>query len=249
MDEGFTEYAGSEVMNELLPGSQKGRVHSEATAAYLRLAKSPEHEPMSVEADHFATNRGFSGTAYSKGEFFLDQLGAVIGDSTLHRGLRRFFKVCGFKHPTPIDVQRVMEKQSGLELGWYFNEWINTTRELDYAVKGVMQRGDSTTITLERKGLMLMPADVVVQGVEGEIELFHIPLSLMLGARSEQPGGHGWSVLPPWQWTNPTYSFTIPVPMSRIQRVELDPFGRLGDIDRTNDGMSISPGVQGVMER
>ncbi len=249
MDEGFTEYAGSEVMNELLPGSQKGRLHSAATEAYLRLAKSPEHEPMSVEADHFSTNRGFSGTAYSKGEFFLDQLGAVIGDSTLHRGLRRWFKVCGFKHPTPIDLQRVMEKQTGLELGWYFNEWINTTRELDYAVKGVSQRGDSTTVTLENKGGMLMPVDVVVQGAEGEIELFNIPLSLMLGARSEQPSDHAWTVLPAWQWTNPTYSFTIPVPLSRIQRIELDPFGRLGDIDRTNDGMSISPGVQGVMER
>ena len=71
----------------------------------------------------------------------------------------------------------------------------------------------------------------------------------MLGARKEQPDGHEWHTLPPWQWTDPTYSFTIPVPLARIQRIELDPFGRLGDVDRSNDGMSITPGTQGVMER
>lgn len=249
MDEGFSEYAGSKVMKELFPGNTKGRVHSDAMAAYLRLVASPHHEPMSLEADQFATNRAYSDNTYSKGEFFLDQLGAVIGDSTLQRGLRRYYTTCGFKHPRPIDVQRVMEKESGLQLAWYFNEWINTTRKLDYAVKGVMQHGDSTTVTLERKDLMLMPVDVVVQGAEGELELFHIPLSLMLGARKEQPDGHEWHTLPPWQWTDPTYSFTIPVPLARIQRIELDPFSRLGDVDRSNDGMSITPGTQGVMER
>lgn len=249
MDEGFAEYAGSQVMKELFPGSTKGRVHEEAMVAYLRLAASPAYEPMSLEADQFATNRAYSDNTYSKGEFFLDQLGAVIGDSTLHRGLRRYFKTCGFKHPRPIDVQRIMEKESGLQLAWYFNEWINTTRKLDYAIKGVMQHGDSTTVTLERKDLMLMPVDLAIQGDGGGSEFFHIPLSLMLGAREEQPGGHEWHTLPPWQWTDPTYSFTIPVPMRHIQRIELDPFGRLGDVDRSNNSMAISPNMQGVIER
>ena len=245
MDEGFTEYAGSEVMRHLFPNSGKGRVHAEALDAYLRLAASPDHEPMSVAADHCATNRGDSGTAYSKGEFFLDQLGAVIGDSTLHRGLRRYFKSCAFKHPGPVDVQRAMEKESGLQLGWYFDEWINTTRNLDHAVREVRLHNDSITVTLERKGLMLMPVDVAMQKQDGTVLLLNIPLSLMLGARVEQPGGREWHSLPPWQWTDPTYSFTLP--MAGIERIEVDPFGRQGDSDRTNDGISLPPGTQGVV--
>lgn len=249
LDEGFAEYAGSEVMRELFPSSAKGRVHGKALESYLQLATSGHHEPMTVEADHFLTNYGYSATAYGKGEFFLDQLGAVIGDSTLHRGLRRYFGCCAFKHPRPVDVQRVMEKESGLQLGWYFNEWINTTRTLDYAVKGVVQHGDSTTITLERKGDMLMPADVAVQGTDGGLRWFNIPLSLMLGARAEAPEGMAWTTLRPWPWTDPTYTFTIPVPLSGIQRIELDPMGRLGDSDRSNDGLSVTPGMQGTWGR
>ncbi len=249
MDEGFTEYAGSEVMEELFPGSQKGRVHGASVDACLGLAASTWHEPMSLHADHYRTNRGYGATAYSKGEFFLDQLGAVIGDSTLHRGLRRFYKDCGFKHPGPVDFRRSMEKESGLQLDWYFNEWINTTRELDYAVKGVVQRNDSTTITLVRKGEMLMPVDMAVQRTDGTVHLFNIPLSLMLGARREQPGGHDWTILSPWQWTDPLYTVTLPLAIAEIGTIILDPFDRLGDQDRSNDAMKLLPGTQGAVER
>ncbi|MBP9080855.1 MAG: M1 family metallopeptidase [Flavobacteriales bacterium] len=247
MDEGFTEYAGSEVMQALFPNNQQGRVHAEATEAYLRLAASDQHEPMSVEADHFATNRGYGATAYSKGEFFLDQLGAVIGDSTLQRGLRRYYKACAFKHPGPIDVQRAMEKESGLQLDWYFNQWINTTRKLDYAVKAVVQHGDSTTVTLERKGLMLMPVDVAVQRQDGTVHVLNIPLSLMLGARRESPDGKSWETLPPWPWTNPSYAFTLAMPMAAIERISLDPYTRQGDADRENDSTMLPEGTQGVL--
>lgn len=243
MDEGFDEYAGNEVMHHLLPNARKERLHTEARDTYLRMAANPERDPLSVEADHYETNRAYSDNAYSMGEFLLDQLGAVIGDSTLHRGLRRYFRTCAFKHPAPVDVQRAMEKESGLQLAWYFNEWINTTRPLDYAVKGVVQHYDSTVITLERKGRMLMPVDVAVQEQDGTRRFFNIPLSLMLGARKEQPQGQSWETLRPWPWTDPDYSFTIPLPLARIRQVELDPFGRSGDIDPANNRMEAAPGT------
>lgn len=248
MDEGFTEYAGAEVMRDLFPNSGKGRVHAEALEAYLRWAQDPGFEPMTLAADHFSTNRAYSNVAYGMGEVLLDQLGAVIGDSTLHRGLRRYFKSCGFKHPGPVDVQRAMEKESGLQLGWYFNEWISTTRTLDYAVKGVAPKGDSTVITLVNKGLMLMPVDVAVQDTADKASYFNIPLSLMLGARTEPLGGQTWTTLPPWQWTDPEYSFTIPVPMALLRQVDIDPFFRFGDVDRSNDSRDLGLGEQDRMD-
>ena len=246
MDEGFTEYASKEVMRVLFPAQGKGRVHEEALNAYLKLAASPDHEPMSLHADHFTTNHGYSTTAYSKGEFFLDQLGAVIGDATLHRGLRHLYRTCGFKHPEPVDVRRSMEKVSGLQLDWYFGEWINTTRVLDHAVKGVQQRNDSLVVTLERRGGMIMPVDVLISGRDGDSRYFHVPLSSTLGPRTEHPGGGVWNVLPAWNWTSPTYSFVVPGRVDRVKAVTLDPFGRQADADRSNDQVVIGDGVDGV---
>ncbi len=247
MDEGFTEYASSEVMRELFPGQQQGRVHADATEAYLQLAASDLHEPMSTHADHFRTNRGYGTTAYSKGEFFLDQLGAVIGDSMLHRGLLRYYNTCRFKHPEPIDVQRVMEKESGLQLDWYFDEWINTTRELDYAVSSVIGRNDSTFITLARKGEMIMPVDLAVVDIDGKTTLHHVPLSLMLGARREAPQGSPQIVQRPWIWTAPEYTLALAAPLSRLSAVVIDPNGRLADKDRSNDPIQLVPGTEGVV--
>jgi hypothetical protein len=86
---------------------------------------------------------------------------------------------------------------------------------------------------------------VLVQGTDGSRAFYHIPLSLELGARQEQPAGH-WQTLRPWRWTDPTYTFTIAVPIAKVQRVEIDPIGRLADVDRKNDGISIGPGTQGA---
>ena len=212
---------------------------------FEQMAEGANHEPMSVHADHFLTNNGYNSTAYSKGEFFLDQLGYVIGDSALHEGLLRYYAACRFKHPEPIDVQRSMEKQTGLQLDWYFDEWINTTRKIDYSVSGVMQRNDSTFITLERKGEMLMPVDVAVTDNKGGEQLFHIPLSLMLGAKPD--AAHEFTVLPAWQWTDPSYSFGLPVIMGAIDRITIDPLMRMADMDRTNDQLILAPGTQGVI--
>lgn len=249
IDEGFAEYAGSEVMRHLFPSLNETRAHAEARESYLRLAASDQHEPMSVEADHFNTNYGYSATAYSKGEFFLDQLGVVIGDSMVHKGLLRLFRECAFKHPGPVDVRRAMEKESGLQLAWYFNEWINTTRKLDYAVKSVLQHEGRTVVSLERKGLMLMPVDVMVQYADGTEIFLNIPLSLMLGGRQEGLMGKEWTTLPPWQWTDPTYSFALPGPLEGVRRIVLDPFERTGDQDAGNDILDLPPGVEGYMER
>lgn len=248
MDEGFTEYAGSEVMQHLF--DTKGDPHLDAYKGYFALAAEPEvHEPMSLHADHFTTNYAYGTTAYSKGEMFLHQLGTVIGDRTVHEGLKRYYEVCRFKHPEPVDVQRVMEKQSGLQLDWYFDQWINTTRRTDYAVTGLMQQRDTTHITLANKGLMLMPVDVRVTYRDGRGETFHVPLSLTLGAKPAGTEAYAFTTLAPWPWTHPNYTFALPVPMDRIAAIRLDPTTRVADEDRENDELVLPEGLQGLQLR
>jgi hypothetical protein len=180
---------------------------------------------------------------------FLHQLGAVIGDRTVHEGLKRYYEACRFKHPEPVDVQRVMEKQSGLQLDWYFDQWINTTRRTDYALTGVLQQHDSTFITLANKGLMLMPVDVRVTYRDGREETCHVPLSLMLGAKPAGTEAYAFTTLAPWPWTHPTYTFVLPVPMDRIAAIRLDPTTRVADEDRENDELVLPEGLQGLQLR
>jgi hypothetical protein len=238
MDEGFTSYATAEVKNYLydwkssLP--QDGSYRS-----YFSLVESGKEEPLSTHADHFSTNRAYGAGSYSKGAVFLSQLQYIIGKEAFDRGMKRYFKTWKFKHPTPNDLLRIMEKESGLELDWYWEYWVYTTKTIDYAVKSVISYGDSTYVTLERQGAMPMPVELQVELADGRKTMYYAPLVIM---RGEKPAGEILEsvLLPDWPWTHPTYTVALPLAADAIKSLEIDPSERMADIDRSDNQIAIS---------
>jgi hypothetical protein len=246
MDEGFTEYASSKVMQELFPRDEDP--HAGSIQGYRALVESGRHESPVIHADQFLTNRAYGSTAYSFGEMFVHQLGAVVGEKVLAEGLIRYYNTCRFKHPEPIDFERVMEKESGLELDWYFDEWINTTRTLDYAIRSVLSVNGDLRVEVERIGEQLMPVDVRVERRDGSSATYHIPLSLQRGAKEAGSEKLAFTVLAPWQWTDPGYVFTVPGPIASVKAIVLDPLNRTAEIDVTNNIVSFPDGVEGFLK-
>jgi hypothetical protein len=241
MDEGFTSYAETIVNNELavtggMPGAKvQANPFSGTYRGYRALANSGKEEPMSTHADHYNTNYAYSMDAYVKGSVFLSQLEYVIGKENLTKGLLRYFNTWKFKHPNPNDVIRVMEKQSGLELDWYKEDWVNTTNTIDYGVKSVDSTGrNAANVVIERKGKMAMPLDILVTYANGDQQLFYAPLESMRGEKPAE-GAIKRTVLPDHRWVDPTYAFEIPVPASKITRIEVDPSGKMADVNRDNN--------------
>ena len=139
-----------------------------------------------------------------------------------------------FKHPNPTDFKRVMELESGLELDWYFLDWVGTTRTIDYGIKSVIEINQKTNITLERIGKMPMPIEVVATFTDGTKEKYYMPLRIMRGEKSEN-GTISRKVLEDWPWTHPHYTFEIDRPSTDIVSIEIDPSLRLADIDQSNN--------------
>lgn len=245
MDEGMTEYASSKVMQHLFGGDEDP--HASSIHSYLSLAESGKQEPPGLHADHFITNAAYGATAYSFGELLVHQLGSVVGEKTLAHGLLRYYNACEFKHPEPIDLELAMEKQSGLELDWYFDEWLSTTRALDYGIVELMQVGDSLRITLKRVGEMLMPIDFALLMRDGSEQYFHVPLSLARGSKRSGNDREAFTVLPPWQWTNPFYSFSVKGDISAVAAATLDPLQRTADKERSNDAVVLPEGARGMV--
>jgi len=211
MDEGFTSYASSEVMDQL----KKDRALPGET----------------THADHFLTNFAYGRAAYSKGAVYVAQLGYIIGEENLKAGLLKYYDTWKFKHPNSNDFIRIMEKQSGLELDWYKEYWVASTHQINYALLGVTPVDENkTNINLAKVGKMPMPLDIEVTYTNGEKEIFYIPLRIM---RGEKPATKGQkrTVLGDWPWTHPNYTFSIDVNREKIQSVEIDPSIRMADVD------------------
>ncbi len=226
MDEGFTSYISNKAENLILDEG-KENPHAGSYRGYRSIVTKGYEESLSTHADRYHTNWAYSTASYSKGNIFLSQLEYVIGKENVANGLKKYFNDFSFKHPTPNDIKRSMEKTAGLDLSWYLNEWTQTTHTIDYGVKSV----DNNTITLERVGQMPMPMDVDVTYVDGTSESFNIPLEMMRGSKPTTA-----TILKDWGWAMPTYSFTV---SKTVKSVTIDKSGLMADINLENNVLEV----------
>jgi aminopeptidase N len=224
MDEGFASYISDAAMNEIM--DQRKELPNEGDYnSYFYMVNSGLEEPLTTYADHFENNYNYGVSSYSKGSVFLSQLGYIIGKENLDKTLLKYFDDFKFTHPTPNDIKRTAEKVSGIQLGWYMNYWINSTKVIDYAVRSI----EGNNITLERKGAMPMPIDLMVTYEDGSSEWFNIPLQMMYGHKPTEA-----KVLDNWSWVNPFYTLKT---QKKVSHAQIDPKNLMADVDRVNNLM------------
>lgn len=236
MDEGFTDYASTRVQATLRNAS--GFWFTGSYNGYFLLAKSGLEEPASTHSDHYNTNFGYSLAAYSKGAVFMSQLGYIVSDSIRDKILLEYYREWRFKHPNPNDFIRVAEKMSHMELDWYKEYWIYSTKTIDYGVGDINVKDGQTMINLRRIGQMPMPVDVLLTFKDGTQEMHYIPMNLMYGNKPAE------STIPriihnEWNWTSPDYSFGTKRGIQDLKSIEIDPSMRMADVNRSNNKLVI----------
>ena len=231
MDEGFTTFAEEEVLNAM---SREPKVNPHAGSFsnhnYL-VRQGEEFEPLTTPADYFSTNRAYSINSYSRGSLFLVQLRYIIGEETFDKAMLDFFKAWQFKHPKPSDMLRSMERASGLQLDWFYHNWVETTKIIDYGVKSIEGEKLGTSLELEKLGEMPMPLRLKITLKSGIEQRYYIPTASQMGAPMEE----GWQVLSPWPWTHPEYETILSVNFKDIAKIEIDPDGFMADVNRANN--------------
>jgi hypothetical protein len=237
MDEGFTTYAEERIMGELR--QKKTFLQEGSYTGYYRLVKSGLEEPMTTHSDHYSTNYAYSNAAYSKGAVFIAQLGYIVGEKVRDKILLEYYRQWRFKHPNPNDFIRVAEKVSGMELDWYKEYWVNTTKTIDYRIDSLWEENGKTNIRIKRVGEMPMPVDVQLTFKDRSKELHYIPLSLMYGEKPLESDTVPRTLHEEWRWTHPTYVFTTNRKILDLSEVQIDPSQRLADIDQRNNLLKI----------
>ena len=241
MDEGFTSYAETIVENELareglLPGkTAEDNPFAGNYRGYMALAKSGKEEPLTTHADYFNTNYAYGLAAYVKGCVFLRQLEYIVGPDAVGKGLLKYYDEYRFKHPDADDFVRLMERESDIELDWYKEGWVNQTWTIDYAVQAVEKESrKSTLVTIEKKGRLAMPLDILVTYKNGEKEWFYVPLESMNG---QKPPATGMTrtVVDAHRWVDQTFSFEIDEKLKKVEKVEIDPASGMADLDPSNN--------------
>jgi hypothetical protein len=139
----------------------------------------------------------------------------VLGKDRFDAAFREYIRTWAFKHPTPADFFRLMRDESGMDLDWFWRDWIFTTARLDQAVDSVARSQDGTTrVYLHNRGTMVMPATLALTYDDGTTEQVKLPIEM-------------------WNLGD---VFVYRVANKRpIRRVTLDPGQALPDVDRSNN--------------
>ncbi len=241
MDEGFTSFATSEVMNylriqKLIPGTPVDNPQLGSVNGLIRFHKSGRSEPLSIHSDHFMTNSGYGVGAYTKGQVLLEQLKYIMGEEDFYRALLRYYDTWKFKHPNANDFFRIMEKESGLELDWFKEYFVNTTHYPDYTIENVEGLENGTTkIDLVKNGVMPMPLDIVITYNDDTKTLANIPLRIMRGHKPANKDNVHFILAEDWPWTHPEYSLILEFPIEDIKTIEIDPSGSMIDLNRSDN--------------
>ncbi len=208
--------------------------HSGAYSGYYALTRSGLAEPLTTHADHYNTNFGYSISSYSKGEIFVEQLGYIVGADVRDKILLKYYDTWRFKHPNANDFMVVAQEVSGLQLDWYKEYWINTTKTIDYGIDSVWQEGATQKIRLNRIGQMPMPIDIEITFADGTKEMHNIPMNLMYGNKINENPSEKYVVESEWDWTHPDYTLSLSS-AKQIKKIEIDPSHRMADVEVSNN--------------
>ncbi len=257
MDEGFTTFAEIKTMEALFGRytnysfSRSGWLSSrfslndddrlENARSYLRLAK------MDFDRDHINMHPDYMGQEgyyleYAKSAIVLFMLEYTIGDSLFAGVMLDYFDKWHFKHPYPQDFVSVAEKYADRDLDWFFEQWWNTNRKLDYSVNDVdgewkqidLEKKYHCLIEFERKSNIFMPIDFDVTLVNGKVLKYQIPVdNYPKPEQNRKP-------LKYWHFSQKKYQAELFLD-AEVEKVEIDPSLRLMDINMLNNNSQFFP--------
>ena len=239
MDEGFTSYYENLVMHQILPPKVATANPFVGTLnAYRNFVKRGIEEPAVWFGDHHDNGGAYSFASYVKGELFLVQLGYIMGEQNLSVTMKEFYNTWKLKHPTDRDLMHIAQKVSGMDLKWFQNYWINTTKTIDYGIKEVKYDANSTTVTLVNNGNIPMPIDFSILTKDKKVINYQIPLNMTHVWKKKDIYGD-FTTLNYWPWTQKEYTFTIPYNKSQISTLGIDFSQRLADVNMADNMVEI----------
>lgn len=229
MDEGFTSYAEGYVMYQLFP-EELPNPFDNTVNAYRNFIKKGIEEPAVWLGDHHDNGTAYTYASYVKGELYLVQLGYIMGEQKLAETLKQYYDQWHMKHPSDRDFLHIAQKVSGMDLKWFHNYWINTTKTIDYGIKDVKYEAKSTTITLVNNGQVPMPVDFSVLTNDKKIVTYQIPLNMTHTWKEKDIYGD-FKTMPYWPWTQKEYTLTIPYTKNQLSVLGIDFSQRIADVN------------------
>jgi hypothetical protein len=182
-------------------------------ASYERTQYSAEASvPATLPARDY-DGLAYGSAVYSKPAVGLATLEQVVGTEQLRAALKTYLAAFRFQHPTAADFRASLERSLDQDVAWFFDDFLATGGEIDYAVGEIRQSDAGTEIRIAREGAVPAPVEVRVTHASGK------------------------QSVRTWDGSEPELVFNAADTADRAVSVELDPEHKLvAELDRRDNG-------------
>jgi aminopeptidase N len=252
MDEGFTQFLtawalnkidGEYLVQEKSDNNYRNKfkkpvkaIDSRVYYAYMRDATKFNDPRLNTHSDDFESSLGHGGGyrhVYYKTAAMIYNLQYVLGDELFLEAMQHYFQKWKMAHPYFEDFKESIIEYTKTDLNWFFDQWFETTKTIDYSISGLKNIGSNQyELTFERKGEMQMPIDFIVINNNDDTSHYHIPNTWFV-KDTDAKVLNKWHA---WGKIFPEYK-TIINSESGVKKVVIDPTNRLADsymLDNSN---------------
>ncbi|MBS1628518.1 MAG: M1 family metallopeptidase [Bacteroidetes bacterium] len=262
LDEGFTQFLTSWGLRKIdgdtmLSGPAKPRwtqrweeplnvMDRNVLNAYTLDAATKNELPLNTQSNDFHDALGHEGGyrgVYYKTASMLYNLQYVLGDSLFQAAFSHYFMQWRFAHPYFEDFRASIIRFTHVDLNWFFDEWLETTKTINYSILGARNQGKGLwAIRFRRRGLSQMPLDFTVTARDGSRQSYTLP-NTWFNKAGTMPLPKWWG----WSKIQPIYTAQVQIP-SGLKQVQIDTSFRLADTywpdnyfrpGRFNDGSTL----------
>lgn len=232
-------------------------IMSEVYSAYLQDAVRANDMPLNTHSDMFNSALAHGGGyrhVYFKTAVMLYNLEYVLGDDLFEAAMKHYFEQWKLCHPYFEDFRNSIINYTHVDLNWFFDAWLETTKNIDYGISEVRKNPEFSLdgqpllhydVLFKRKG-MQMPVDFQVVLENGDTLNYYIPNTWFNKYEGQKNISEGRLdrtyfenviVLPKWYGFDKLeseYVAHVIVP-AKIKQITIDPSNRLADINKLDN--------------
>jgi hypothetical protein len=139
----------------------------------LRYMLSPGNEPLATRSYDFRGYGSYRDNVYTKSSYMLQVLKNYLGEARFLAGMQLYYDRWAVKHVNETRFIKAMEDASGEELDWFFDQWLHTTKVVDYRLNQVETESlpdgrFQTRIEVENAGGFFVPISATLYSENGD---------------------------------------------------------------------------------
>jgi hypothetical protein len=128
---------------------------------WLVPARSNNEQPGNLAATDY-NDVNYGSIIYNKIAQGFTYLRAYLGDPLFDSIMHDYYRTWKSRHPEPDDLRAIFESHTAKDLSWFFDDFLGTTRRLDYKIV----RSDNQKLLIKNKGELNSP--FLLAGMKGD---------------------------------------------------------------------------------